>query len=177
VNFGFRLSFLLGEEFLSAPIHSPPLSGRLIGPSGIQRLSPESSRSPLLIKHRPSHLTQCSIFPFHNTILGRRIRTRKPVFKTQVMAKGFKTRVSEFGAIVTMDCLYGIFVPLVPQPQDKISNKSKCLPFPLKKEHPRIPSNRPPQQGHTTFHPQIAHELGQQGPYGAACMDAQSSHW
>jgi hypothetical protein len=32
VNSGFRLSSLLGEEFLSAPIHSP-LSGLLIGPS------------------------------------------------------------------------------------------------------------------------------------------------
>jgi hypothetical protein len=32
VNLGHRPSSLLGEEFLSAPIHSP-LSGRLIGPS------------------------------------------------------------------------------------------------------------------------------------------------
>jgi hypothetical protein len=63
---------------------------------GVHRLSPEPSRSPMLIKHRPSHLTQGSILPFHNTILGRRIRTRKLMFKTQVMAKGFKTRVSEF---------------------------------------------------------------------------------
>jgi hypothetical protein len=50
----------------------------------------------MLIKQRPSHLTQGPVFPFHNTILGRRIQTRKLVFKTQVMAKGFKTRVSEF---------------------------------------------------------------------------------
>jgi hypothetical protein len=63
---------------------------------GIHRLSPEPSQSPMLIKHRPSHLTHGSVFPFHNIILGRRIRTRKLVFKTQVMAKGFKTRVSEF---------------------------------------------------------------------------------
>jgi hypothetical protein len=63
---------------------------------GIHRLSPEPSRSPMLIEHRPSHLTQGSVFPFHNTILGRRIRTRKLVFKTQVMAKGFKLRVFEF---------------------------------------------------------------------------------
>jgi hypothetical protein len=62
----------------------------------IYRLSPEPSRSPMLIKHRPSQLTQCLVFPFHNTILGRRIQTRKLVFKTQVMAKGFKMRVSEF---------------------------------------------------------------------------------
>jgi hypothetical protein len=30
-------------------------------------------------------------------------------------------------------------VPLIPQPQDKISNKTKRLPFLLKKEHPHIP--------------------------------------
>jgi hypothetical protein len=93
----------------------------------------------MLIKHHPSHLTQGSVFPFHNTILGRRIQTRKLVFKTQVMAKGFKTRVSEFRAIVTADSSYGISVPLVLKSQDKISNKTKRLPFLLKKEHPRIP--------------------------------------
>jgi hypothetical protein len=37
-------------------------------------------------------------------------------------------------------------------------------------------SGRPLQQGRTTSHPQIGHELDQQGPYGAAFMDAQSSH-
>jgi hypothetical protein len=106
---------------------------------GIDRLSLETSWSPMLIEHRPSHLTQGSIFPFHNTILGRRIRTRKLVFKTQVMAKGFEMRVFEFRAIVTVDRSYGISVPLVPQPQDKISNKTKRLPFLFKKEHPCIP--------------------------------------
>jgi hypothetical protein len=54
------------------------------------------------------------------------------------MAKGFEERVSEFRAIVTADRSYGISVPLVPEPQDKISNETKCLPFVLKKEHPRI---------------------------------------
>jgi hypothetical protein len=93
----------------------------------------------MLIKHRPSHLTQGFVFPFHNTILGRRIRTQKLMFKTQVMAKSFKMRVSEFRAIVAADRSCGIFVPLVSQPQDKISNKTKRLPFLLKKEHPRIP--------------------------------------
>jgi hypothetical protein len=62
----------------------------------IHRLSPEPSRSPMLIKHRPSHLTQGPVFPFHNTILERRIQTQKLVFKTQVMENGFKMRVSEF---------------------------------------------------------------------------------
>jgi hypothetical protein len=92
----------------------------------------------MLIKHRPNHLTQGYVFPFHNTILGRHIQTRKLVFKTQVMAKGFEVRVSEFRAIVIANCSYGISVPLVLQPEDKISNKTKCLPFVLKKEHPRI---------------------------------------
>jgi hypothetical protein len=63
---------------------------------GIDRLSPEPSWSPMLIKHHPSHLKQSSIFPFHHTILGRHIQTRKLVFKTQVIAKGFETRVSKF---------------------------------------------------------------------------------
>jgi hypothetical protein len=63
---------------------------------GIHCLSPEPPQSPMLIKHRPSHLTQGLVFSFHNTILGRHIQSRKLVFKTQVMAKGFKTRVSEF---------------------------------------------------------------------------------
>jgi hypothetical protein len=85
---------------------------------GIHRLSPIPSRSPMLIKNRPSHFAQGPVLPFHNTILGRRVRTRKLVLKTQVMAKGFKMRVSEFRAIVTADCSYGISVPLVPQPQD-----------------------------------------------------------
>jgi hypothetical protein len=62
----------------------------------VHRLGSEPSRSLMLIKDRPSHLTQGPVFPFHNTILGRRIQTRKLVFKTQVMAKGFKTRVSRF---------------------------------------------------------------------------------
>jgi hypothetical protein len=106
---------------------------------GIHCLNPEPSWSPMLIEHRLSHLTQGSIFSFYHAILGRRIRSRKLVFKTQVMAKGSELRVSEFRAIVTSDCSYGISVPVVPQTQDKISNKIKCLPFLLKNEHPRIP--------------------------------------
>jgi hypothetical protein len=62
----------------------------------MHRLNPEPPQSPMLIKRHPSHLTQGPVFPFHNTIMGRRIRTRKLVFKTQVMAKGFKMRVPEF---------------------------------------------------------------------------------
>ena len=80
---------------------------------GIDRLSPDPSRSPMLVEHRPSHLAQGSVFPFHHAILGRCIRTRKVVFKTQVMAKGFEARVFEFRAIVTADRSYGISVPLV----------------------------------------------------------------
>jgi hypothetical protein len=106
---------------------------------GIDRLSPEPSRSPMLIEHRPSHLTHGSVFPSHHAILGRHIRTQKLIFKTQDMAKGFEARVFEFRVIVTADRSYGISMPLVSQPQDKILNKTKCLPFLLKKVHPRIP--------------------------------------
>jgi hypothetical protein len=76
-------------------MHSEVDPVRHIAP-GIHRLSLDHARNPMLIKHRPNNLTHGSIFPFHNTILGRRIRTRKLVFNTQVMAKGFKMRVFEF---------------------------------------------------------------------------------
>jgi hypothetical protein len=105
----------------------------------IDDLSPEPSQNPMLVEHRPSHSTQVYGFPFHHAILGRHIWTRKLVFKAQVMAKGFESRVFAFRAIITMDRSYGISVPLILQPQDKISNKTKLLPFPFKKEHPRIP--------------------------------------
>jgi hypothetical protein len=55
------------------------------------------------------------------------------------MAKGFEMRVFKFQAIVTADRLYDISVPLVLQPQDKISNKTKCLHLFLQKEDPSIP--------------------------------------
>jgi hypothetical protein len=106
---------------------------------GIHHLSPEPSWSPMHIEHHSIHLTHGFVFPFHNTIMGRRIRIQKLMLKTQVMAKGFEMRVSKFRAIVTADLLYGISVPLIFQPLDKISNKTKCLPFLLKKENPRIP--------------------------------------
>jgi hypothetical protein len=70
----------------------------------------------MIIKHRPSYLAQGPVLPFHNTILGRRIQTRKLVLKIEVMTKGFKMRVSEFRAIITADYSYGISVPLVSQP-------------------------------------------------------------
>jgi hypothetical protein len=63
---------------------------------GINHLNPEPPRSPTLMEHRPSHLTQGSVFPFHHAILGRHIRTQKLIFKTQVMAKGFEVRVFKF---------------------------------------------------------------------------------
>jgi hypothetical protein len=144
---------------------------------GIDSLILEPSRSPMLVEHRPSHLAQGSVFPVHHAALGRRIQTRELVFETQVMAKGFKMRVFKFRAIVIADYSYGISVPFAPQPQDKISNKTKRLPLLFQKRRPKhTESSRPPQIGRTTSHLQIARELGQQGPYGAALMDALSSH-
>jgi hypothetical protein len=85
----------------------------------------------------PSHTRSYFSFPQHHS--GEAYTDSKTSVQEPSHAKGFKTRVSEFGAIVTADCSYGISVPLVPQPQDKISNKTKHLPLILKKEHPHIP--------------------------------------
>jgi hypothetical protein len=91
------------------------------------KLGPPVSLFPVLIFGVNS-----PIFPFCDTILGRRIRIQKLVFKTKSWQKVSKQ-------VVTADCSYGISVSLVPQPQEKISNKTKCLPFLFKKEHPCIP--------------------------------------
>jgi hypothetical protein len=82
---------------------------------------------------KPSHTRFCFSFPQHHSMEA--YTDSKTDVQDPSMAKGFKMRVSEFRAIVTADCSYGISVPLVPQPQDKISNKTKCLPFLLKKKH------------------------------------------
>jgi hypothetical protein len=63
----------------------------------------------------------------------------KTSVQDQVKAESFEMRVSELRAIVTADRSYDIFMLLVFQPQDKISNKTKRLPFLLKIEHPRKP--------------------------------------
>jgi hypothetical protein len=142
----------------------------------------------------PSHTG--SVFPIHNIILGRRIRTRNLVFKTQVMEKGFEMKVSEFRAIITVDRSYVISVSLVSQPQDKILNKTKCLPFLLKKEHPCISRvvvhhNKdlplPTHRLHTSWANKVhieqlawmlRHHLGE-GWMGSSCslsMPTQSTH-
>jgi hypothetical protein len=50
--------------------------------SGIHRLSPISPRSPMLIEHRPSHLTKGMVFPLNHTILTSHIGRRKLMFET-----------------------------------------------------------------------------------------------
>jgi hypothetical protein len=50
---------------------------------GIHRLSPISPRTPMLIEHRPSHLTKGTIFPLNHAILTSHIGRRKLMFETQ----------------------------------------------------------------------------------------------
>jgi hypothetical protein len=84
---------------------------------GIHRLSPIPPRSPMLIKHRPSHLAQGPVLPFHNTILGGVYGLEnwcsRPKSWQKVSKREFLIR-----AIITGDSSYGISVPLIPQPQD-----------------------------------------------------------
>src|SRR6185503_11743872 len=49
--------------------------------SGVNRLSPVLSRSPMLIEHRPSHLNQRPILPLYNPILLWSVGRRILVFK------------------------------------------------------------------------------------------------
>jgi hypothetical protein len=81
--------------------------------SGIHRLSPISPRSPMLIEHRPSHLTKGTIFPFHHTILTSHIGRRKLMFETQIMAKGFEMGGFKFCAIVATNSSNSISMSLI----------------------------------------------------------------
>jgi hypothetical protein len=58
-----------------------------------------SSRSPMLVKHHPSHLTKGTIFPLNYTILRSHIGRRELMFETQITTKGFETRVFKFSVI------------------------------------------------------------------------------
>jgi hypothetical protein len=86
--------------------------------SGIQRLSPKSPWSPMIMKHRPSHLTKGTIFPLNYTILTSHIGRRKLMFETQITTKSFKMRVFKFTTIVATNSSDSISMSLVLQPQD-----------------------------------------------------------
>jgi hypothetical protein len=85
---------------------------------GIHCLSPISPWSPMLIEHRPSHLTKGMIFPLNHTILTGHIGRRELMFETQITTKGFEMRVFKFSAIVATDSSNSISIPLILQPQD-----------------------------------------------------------
>jgi hypothetical protein len=97
--------------------------------SGIHRLLPISFWSPMLVEHRPSHLTKGKIFPLNYTILTSHIGRIKLMFETQITTKGFKTRVFKFTTIVSMNSLNNISIPLILQPQDQIPDKTKRIPL------------------------------------------------
>jgi hypothetical protein len=86
--------------------------------SGIHRLRPISSQSPMLVEHHPSHLTKEEIFPLNYTILTSQIGRRNLMFETQITTKGFETRVSKFTAIVATNSSNNISIPLILQPQN-----------------------------------------------------------
>jgi hypothetical protein len=105
---------------------------------GIHYFRPISPWSPMMIKHRPSHLTKETIFPLNHTILTSHIGRRKLMFETQITTKGFKTRVSKFTAIVATNSSNNISMSLVLQPQDHISHKTKRLRLVSQKEDQSI---------------------------------------
>jgi hypothetical protein len=81
--------------------------------SGIHHLNAISPRSPMLIEHRPSHLTKGTILPFHHTIPTSHIGRRKLMLETQITTKGFDTRDFKFTAIVAMNSSNIISIPLI----------------------------------------------------------------
>jgi hypothetical protein len=86
--------------------------------SGIHHLSPICRQSPMLVEHRPSHLTKGTIFSLNHTILKSNIGRRKLMFETQITTKDFKMRVFKFTAIIAVNSSNNISMSLVLQRQD-----------------------------------------------------------
>ena len=62
----------------------------------------------MLIEHRTRHLNQCPILPLYDSILLWSLGRRILVFKPLITAKGVKTSVFEFCAIVRADRSHGL---------------------------------------------------------------------
>jgi hypothetical protein len=142
--------------------------------SGIHHFCPISPRNPMLIEHRPSHLTKATIFPLNYTILTSHIGRRKLVFETQITTKGFETRVLKFTTIVATNSSNNISMSLVLQPQEQIPHKTKRPPLSAKKRSKYSENSRPRSQGHTISHPPSTNKLDQPSPYGTARMASLS---
>jgi hypothetical protein len=141
--------------------------------SGIHRLSPISPQSPMLVEHRPSHLTKGTVFSLYHTILTSHIGRGKLMFETQIMAKGFELRVFKFGAIVTTNSSNIISIPLILQPQDLRQNQMSpsCQP----KRSPKHSENSHPlSPGRTISHPPSTPKMDQPSPYGTDHMASLS---
>src|SRR6185312_10484972 len=76
--------------------------------SGIDRLSPVLSRSPMLVEHRPGHLNQRPILPFYNFILLWSVGGRILVFEPLITTKGVQTSVFEFCVIIIANRSHGL---------------------------------------------------------------------
>jgi hypothetical protein len=82
----------------------------------------------MLVEHCQSHPTKGTILLLNYPILTSHIGRRKLMFETQIMTKGFETRVFKFTAIVATNSSVSISMSLVLQPQDQIPHKTKRLP-------------------------------------------------
>ena len=127
----------------------PKLVGGLLGegteedPVGhmacsVDGFGPKPPRSAVLIKHRPSHLHQSLILPLDDTVLGRNIRRRKLVLKTQRRAEGLKVSVLELGPIVSANGSHDAFGKLTFQPKNQSTHKGESLILGLHEKDPRI---------------------------------------
>jgi hypothetical protein len=106
--------------------------------SSVDHFGPKTSRSPMLIKHRPGHLNKGLILALNNVILLRHIQREKLMLKSQRSIKGLKMSVLQFCEIITANSSYGILRELILQMKNQISSMSKSLILHLHKEHPRI---------------------------------------
>jgi hypothetical protein len=128
---------------------------------GIHRLVPISLRGPMLVEHRPSHLTKGTIFSLNHTSLTSQIGRRELMFGIQITTKGFELRVFKLCAIVSTNRLD--------------PGRNQISPPCQAKRRPKHSENSHPlSQGHTISHLSSTHNLDQPSPYGTDRMASLS---
>jgi hypothetical protein len=71
--------------------------------SSADSIDPKVSWRPMLIEHRPSHQNWSAVYSFHNSILLRHTRGRKPLINTMLKIELIKRNIPELSPIVTVN--------------------------------------------------------------------------
>jgi hypothetical protein len=81
--------------------------------SSANSIGPKAPRSPMLIKHRPSHLNYSAVLSFYDSILLRNAQGRKLLINVMLKTKLIKRGISELSPIVTANDFQAVVMLII----------------------------------------------------------------